>query len=74
MAISVIVMPGMESGLLTAGAAQDGPTPLRNSPSTRPKAVICRPKNRANIRRILQVRPSWINEVGDQPDQLLMAE
>jgi hypothetical protein len=73
MAISAIViaMPRMGSGALAA--AQDGPTPLRNSPSTRQKAVNWRPKNRANMRWILQAGPLWIKKAFDQPGHFLMA-
>jgi len=44
--MSDIVMPGI---MLETGAAHDGPTPPRKTPSARTKAAIWRPNIRANI-------------------------
>jgi len=45
----IIATPDMEALPPTAGAAHDGPTPLRNIPSASPKATICDPNNRENM-------------------------
>jgi hypothetical protein len=44
---AIIVMPDI--ALTTAGVAQDGPAPLRNTANARRKAAICRAKKRVNM-------------------------
>ena len=63
MSAIVIAMASLELSLLAAGTAQDGPTPLRNIPSVRLKAAICRPKKPSEHDRTLYAGTLPIKEI-----------
>jgi len=58
----VMVMPGI---VLEMGAACDGATPPRKTPSARTKTAIWRPKTRANISQTLYARSPPIKDRQD---------